>query len=213
MFRAVKTNHCTRIFFLWFVISDHTQGIFDGRCGTYLDHGVTVVGYGSEGGKDYWIVKNSWGTQWGEAGYVRMARNVRVRAGKCGIAMEPLYPVKEGPNPPPGPTPPSPVKPPNVCNAEYSCPEATTCCCVSEYRGKCLAYGCCELENATCCEDHSSCCPHDYPVCSVRDGTCRKVKSDASDRLPGLFVSAFLLILSIRNCRGRLNIQLFSLFL
>lgn len=152
----------------------YSSGIFDGRCGTYLDHGVTVVGYGSEGGKDYWIVKNSWGTQWGEAGYVRMARNVRVRAGKCGIAMEPLYPVKEGPNPPPGPTPPSPVKPPNVCNAEYSCPEATTCCCVSEYRGKCLAYGCCELENATCCEDHSSCCPHDYPVCSVRDGTCRK---------------------------------------
>ncbi|XP_062229636.1 low-temperature-induced cysteine proteinase-like [Phragmites australis] len=151
----------------------YRSGIFDGRCGTSLDHGVTAVGYGSENGKDYWIVKNSWGTRWGESGYIRMARNIDVFAGKCGIAMEPSYPVKDGPNPPnPGPSPPSPVKPPNVCSLEYSCPDATTCCCVSEHRGECHAYGCCQLESATCCEDHLSCCPHDYPVCNVRDGTC-----------------------------------------
>ncbi|XP_061339992.1 cysteine proteinase COT44-like [Gastrolobium bilobum] len=72
------------------------SGVFTGRCGTNLDHGVVVVGYGSENGLDYWLVRNSWGTGWGEDGYFKIERNVISSTGKCGIAMEASYPVKNG---------------------------------------------------------------------------------------------------------------------
>ncbi|KAL0366212.1 UNVERIFIED_CONTAM: Cysteine proteinase RD21A [Sesamum radiatum] len=151
----------------------YESGIFTGKCGTSLDHGVVAVGYGSENGKDYWIVRNSWGASWGEKGYIRMQRNVEARSGLCGIAIEPSYPTKTGANPPnPGPSPPSPVTPPSVCDDYYECPESTTCCCVYEYSSYCFAWGCCPLEGATCCEDHYSCCPHEYPVCHIQSGTC-----------------------------------------
>lgn len=141
-----------------------------------MDHGVAVVGYGTENGKDYWIVRNSWGPSWGEAGYVRMERNVAAKSGLCGIAVEPSYATKTGANPPnPGPTPPSPpspVTPPSVCDDYYECPESTTCCCVYPFGNYCFAWGCCPLEGATCCDDNESCCPHEYPVCNIYAGTC-----------------------------------------
>ena len=158
----------------------YSSGVFTGRCGTALDHGVAVVGYGTEYGIDYWIVRNSWGASWGESGYIRMERNLGNSAtGKCGIAMEPSYPVKVGQNPPnPGPSPPSPIKPPQVCDNYFSCPESNTCCCIYQYQNYCFAWGCCPLEGATCCDDHYSCCPSDYPVCNVNAGTCQLSKGN-----------------------------------
>jgi len=61
------------------------------RCGTNLDHAITAVGYGSEGGHDYFIVRNSWTASWGEQGYIRMSADV-AGAGVCGILLDPVYP-------------------------------------------------------------------------------------------------------------------------
>ncbi|ONK77661.1 uncharacterized protein A4U43_C02F9140 [Asparagus officinalis] len=79
----------------------YSEGVFTGDCGTELDHGVAAVGYGTtRDGTKYWIVKNSWGADWGEKGYVRMERGVSAPEGLCGIAMDASYPIKNSPNPP-----------------------------------------------------------------------------------------------------------------
>ncbi|CAA0818076.1 KDEL-tailed cysteine endopeptidase CEP1 [Striga hermonthica] len=74
----------------------YSEGVFTGICGTELNHGVTIVGYGTTvDGTKYWIVKNSWGPEWGEKGYIRMKRGTRYKYGLCGIAMEASYPIKK----------------------------------------------------------------------------------------------------------------------
>lgn len=72
------------------------QGVYAGECGTDLDHGVAIVGYGTTlDGTKYWIVRNSWGADWGEKGYVRMQRGIAKKHGQCGIAMEASYAIKK----------------------------------------------------------------------------------------------------------------------
>ncbi|CAI0381504.1 unnamed protein product, partial [Linum tenue] len=73
----------------------YSGGVFDGHCGTSLDHGVAAVGYGSGGkGLDHVIVKNSWGPKWGEKGFIRMKRNTGKPEGMCGLYKMASYPTK-----------------------------------------------------------------------------------------------------------------------
>lgn len=78
-----------------FYFQSYSSGVLTSdKCGTKLDHGVLVVGYGSENGNDYWLVKNSWGTSWGDEGYVKIGRSDSTNdPGICGIAIQPSYPV------------------------------------------------------------------------------------------------------------------------
>lgn len=73
----------------------YKSGVFTGACGTNLDHGVLAVGYGSENGVEYYKVKNSWSTTWGEKGYIRLGKGASFNGGKgqCGILLEASYPV------------------------------------------------------------------------------------------------------------------------
>jgi len=85
---------------------NYASGIFSGTCGTALDHAVLVVGYGTDGADEYWKVKNSWGTTWGDQGYIRMKKSCASNGrqllgghggggnsgGTCGILMDASFP-------------------------------------------------------------------------------------------------------------------------
>lgn len=67
----------------------YNSGIFDdSSCSKILDHAALVVGYGVDNDTSYWIVKNSWGSDWGEDGYFRIMRGKDL----CGISSDASYP-------------------------------------------------------------------------------------------------------------------------
>ena len=74
------------------VFNAYKSGILNSStCGTKLDHAVVAVGYGNASGQDYYIVRNSWGSSWGESGYIRIA--AVDGAGICGIQLDSRYPT------------------------------------------------------------------------------------------------------------------------
>lgn len=76
------------------VFQSYSTGVISSTgCGTNLDHGVLAVGYGTDPKLgDFYKVKNSWGTRWGEKGYVRIKRTSTNDAGICGIQKDASYP-------------------------------------------------------------------------------------------------------------------------
>jgi len=68
----------------------YSSGIYDDMgCSAWdLDHAVGLVGYGTEGSKDFWIIRNSWGSDWGESGYIRILRGDDL----CGVSSMAVLP-------------------------------------------------------------------------------------------------------------------------
>ncbi|XP_058723034.1 ervatamin-B-like [Vicia villosa] len=71
----------------------YKNGIYRGPCALHPSHAVTIVGYGEEHGVKYWLYKNSYGTKWGDKGYMKIIREAGEAAGHCSIALNPVYPT------------------------------------------------------------------------------------------------------------------------
>merc|ERR1719421_1001035 len=104
----------------------YKSGVFDSAtCGKKLDHGVLAVGYGTDSGKDYYKVKNSWGASWGQQGYILMVQGKDM----CGIADSASRPTGATPMGPTTPTPaPAPTPAPGPAGTtHYGDPNTGAC--------------------------------------------------------------------------------------
>jgi C1A family cysteine protease len=78
----------------------YNGGVLTSKCGSNLDHGVLLVGMGTDGADKYWKVKNSWGASWGEQGYIRLCRDCDANcgflgrcSGQCGLLQSASFPT------------------------------------------------------------------------------------------------------------------------
>lgn len=72
----------------------YISGVLDSvDCGTNLNHALVAVGYNNKNSQPYWILKNSWGPDFGESGYIRILKTSTKEPGICGVAADPSYPT------------------------------------------------------------------------------------------------------------------------
>jgi len=125
-------------------------GVMDGCSGAYsdLDHCVQLVGYDNSGSQPYWKVRNSWGTSWGENGYIRLAMG----SNNCGIADEAMYVQATAAAPSPPTPPPAPTPTPSCVDTEdtYYCNYVVQQGWCGDIGGDCLS-------SCGCCDDPSLC--------------------------------------------------------
>jgi len=85
---SVSIDASTRDFYFY------SSGTFTASCGVNLDHSVNLIGYGTNKNGDYYILRNSWGTSWGENGYMYLPRgDYNNGDGQCGVLLEGVYPI------------------------------------------------------------------------------------------------------------------------
>lgn len=76
--------------------SSYSSGVLTGSCQGQINHAVLAVGYGTMNGQEYWRVKNSWGSRWGDAGYVNVAKDSTREGAFCILQYAPVFPVMSG---------------------------------------------------------------------------------------------------------------------
>jgi len=138
---------------------NYQSGVYQHRTGGLEGgHAVRVIGWGTENGTPYWLVANSWGTDWGMSGYFKILRG----SDECGFEEAMCAGAVTGNNAQADPsTTAGPTCPPNTCQS------GETCC--NAGGGN---WGCCPMPNAVCCSDMQHCCPSGRTCCQNFTACC-----------------------------------------